>query len=61
MTGKVPRSLLTDLGKALRAAGFNLRAEQFRGLADEIAGVCKGAALALKRFEEREAEMKALK
>lgn len=62
MTGKVPKSLLTDLRKALRVAGFNLRAEQYRGLADEIASVCteKGKRHALKLFQAQKAELKAL-
>lgn len=62
VTGKVPKSLLTDLRKALRAAGFNLRAEQYRGLADEIASVCteKGKRHALKLFQAQNAQLKAL-
>lgn len=61
--GKVPKNLAVDLRKALRAAGFDLRSEQFCGIDQEIIRVCEtdGLRQALMCFQARLEELRSLK
>ena len=56
---RVPQTLVTDLRKALRATGFNLRKARFRGVADEIVTACKneGQRYAIELFHKRREEI----